>query len=76
MDPAVIGILAGLSTLIGTCMCVELYEKYRNNRLEHSPLLVHPLRRRTLHWRMKNLLPVYNEESRAQSYSVGQRAYS
>jgi hypothetical protein len=74
MDPAVIGILAGLSSLIGTCICVELYEKYRGTRLEHSPLLVHPLRRRNLHWRMKNLLPVYNEERWSQPYSVGQGA--
>ena len=71
MDSVILGLVVGFSSLVGTCICIELIERYRNRRLEHMPLLVH----RNLHWRMKNLLPVHNEKLGSQPHSVSQGTY-
>lgn len=70
MDPAVVGGLIGIGTLASMYMIVYVCERiYKppSNRVVIKP---------KSHWKMKNLLPVYNEEeSRAESYPLREGVY-
>lgn len=71
MDPALVGGLIGTGTLLSFCTIIYLCE--RIYRPPSSPETL-PLKPK-LHWKMKNLLPVYNEEYRPESHSLGQGTY-
>ena len=64
MDPAVLGGIIGGGTLLTMFGIVYVCERIYKPKT--TP--VQPKQKR--HWKMKNLLPVYNEEYRSESYPL------
>ena len=65
MDSAVLGGIIGGGTLLTMFGIVYVCERiYKPKTTPYIPI------QRKLHWKMKNLLPVYNEEYRAESYPL------